>query len=133
MGHAGTMLAFANGRVVTVTTWPGRGARPTPGAPGRGSDAHLPAARELLATSARNGTTRLWDPIRGQPIATLPGQLRGWEGGGSRLAVAGNEGLFVYRVAGVAERRTIDCRALSDQPYRERLRPRGWSSAPMAG
>jgi WD40 repeat protein len=78
---------------------------------------------DLLAASAWDGTLRLWDPIRGGLIAMLPGGLRGWEGGGSRLVVAGSEGIIVYRVAGAAERWTIDCRALSDRPHRVQYGP----------
>ncbi|HET6879544.1 MAG TPA: serine/threonine-protein kinase, partial [Pirellulales bacterium] len=32
---------------------------------------------ELLATSARDGTTRFWDPVDGRPLVTAPGELLG--------------------------------------------------------
>ena len=40
---------------------------------------------DLLASSAWDGTTRLWDPIRGRLLVTLEGGFREWVDGGSSL------------------------------------------------
>ena len=41
----------------------------------------------LLATTAWFGTTWLWDPIRGRPLAAFSGTCQGWQQDGSRLLI----------------------------------------------
>jgi serine/threonine protein kinase/WD40 repeat protein len=70
----------------------------------------------MLATTARFGTTRLWDPIRGRPLAVLSGSFQGWQRDGSRLFIQSRTEMTAYRLTGGFGRRTIDVLALGDQP-----------------
>ena len=49
----------------------------------------------LLASTGWDGTTRLWDPIRGRLLAALPGGFRDWTGGGTGLTIAREQDLIV--------------------------------------
>jgi eukaryotic-like serine/threonine-protein kinase len=69
----------------------------------------------LLASQCWDGMTRLWDPIRGRLVVALPGGFRGWAGSGSDLVVSRDRDLVLYQIARGEERRTIDCRMLSEQ------------------
>jgi WD40 repeat protein len=118
MNHAGTLLAFAHDRAITVhdvatgetIAWlqghQVTGAMPPAFQPGG----------HLLATAGRDRTIRLWDPVRGRLIAALAGQLVGWQHGGSRLVISRGEDLVIYRVTAAEERRTIDVRTFGDRP-----------------
>jgi eukaryotic-like serine/threonine-protein kinase len=70
----------------------------------------------LLASWCRDGTTRLWDPIRGHLLVTLRGTLRDWGSGGdgSFLTISKGPELIRHQIAQGIERRTIDCRLLGD-------------------
>ena len=70
----------------------------------------------LLATSAWSGTTRLWDPIRGRPLAAFSGTFQGWQPDGSRLMIQSGPEITTYRLTAGFGRRTIDVLALDDQP-----------------
>jgi len=70
----------------------------------------------LLATTAWFGTTRLWDPIRGRPLAAFSGTCQGWQQDGSRLMIQSGPEMTTYRLTGGFGRRTIDVLALGDQP-----------------
>jgi WD40 repeat protein len=77
----------------------------------------------MLATTAWDGRTRLWDPIRGRPLATLHGGCRGWRGDGSRLTIGGAQELTTYRLAKGVGRRTIDGRTLGGPPSETQYGP----------
>jgi WD40 repeat protein len=116
--HAGTLLAFAHDRAITVhDVATGQTIARFEGHQVSGA---MPLAFQprghLLATSGLDGRVRLWDPIRGRPIAALAGRLVGWQGGGSRLAIARGEELVIHRIAVAPERRTIDGRTFGDRP-----------------
>ena len=68
----------------------------------------------LLASQCWDGTTRVWDPIRGRLVVALRGNFRGWVGSGSDLVVGRDRDLVLYQIARGEERRTIDCRVLSE-------------------
>jgi serine/threonine protein kinase/WD40 repeat protein len=70
----------------------------------------------LLATTAWYGATRLWDPIRGRPLAAFAGTYQGWQRDGSRLFIQSGPEMTTYRLTGGFGRRTIDVLALGDQP-----------------
>jgi serine/threonine protein kinase/WD40 repeat protein len=70
----------------------------------------------LLATTAWYGTTWLWDPIRGRPLAALSGTCQGWQPDGSRLMIRSGPEMTTYRLTGGFGRRTIDVLALGDAP-----------------
>ena len=69
----------------------------------------------LLASASWDGTTRLWEPIRGRLLATVTGNFQGWSGGGTGMAIARDQELVDYRIAGAEEWRTIDCRVLGER------------------
>ncbi len=69
---------------------------------------------DLLASSSWDGTTRLWDPIRGRSVGTLQGAFNEWVDGGQSMVVGLLNELTVHRIAVGKERRTIDCRMLGD-------------------
>ncbi len=117
LDHAGTLLAFAHDRAITVyDVAEGEVIARLQGHQSEGIVPSFQPRGGLLASSGWDGTVRLWDPIRARPITTLSGGLRGWEGDGSHLMIAGDQDLVSYRVAGGDERRTIDCRTLGDRP-----------------
>jgi serine/threonine protein kinase/WD40 repeat protein len=70
----------------------------------------------LLATTAWYGTTRLWDPIRGRPLAAFAGTCQGWQRDGSRLLIRSGPEMTTYRLTAGFGRRAIDVLALGDQP-----------------
>ena len=69
----------------------------------------------LLASTSWDGTTRLWEPIRGRLLATVTGYFQGWSGGGIGMAIGREKELVNYRIAGADEWRTIDCRVLGER------------------
>jgi WD40 repeat protein len=79
-----------------------------------GINAQFQPDGDLLASECWDGNTRLWDPIRGRLVITLPGSFRGWVGNGSRLLIGRDQDLILYQITQAAERRTIDCRMLSE-------------------
>jgi serine/threonine protein kinase/WD40 repeat protein len=70
---------------------------------------------DLLASSAWDGTTRVWDPIRGRLLVTLQGRFDEWLDDGSSLVLTSNNELIKNPVAAGSERRTIDYRTLGDR------------------
>ena len=71
---------------------------------------------DLLASSAWDGTTRIWDPIRGRLLVTLEGGFTEWLDGGSSLVLCRNRELIKNQIAVGPERRAIDYRMLGDRP-----------------
>ncbi len=53
----------------------------------------------LLASSSLDGTTRLWDPLRGKAWVTAPGQCLGFRADGRRLAFQLGSHLGIWEVA----------------------------------
>jgi serine/threonine protein kinase/WD40 repeat protein len=70
---------------------------------------------DLLASTSWDGTTRLWDPIRGRLLVTLRGAFRGWVGNEPNVVIGLDNEMILHRFAAAEERKTIDCRMLSDQ------------------
>jgi Tfp pilus assembly protein PilF len=70
---------------------------------------------DLLVSTSWDGTTRLWDPIRGRLLVTLDGGFHEWLDGGSSLVLTRNHDLIKNQIALGAERRSIDYRMLGDR------------------
>ena len=87
---------------------------------------------DLLASQSWDSTTRLWDPIRGRLLVTLPGGFRGWVGNGSNLMIGRDHDLVLYQVAPGEERKTIDCRMLSEQAGAASVWSARWNSVRTA-
>jgi eukaryotic-like serine/threonine-protein kinase len=117
LDHAGTVLAFAHDQAITIYDLAdGAVLARLQGQRGSGIVPIFEPGGGLLATSASDGTARLWDPIRGRLLATLPGGLVGWHRDGSHMAVFRNRDLVNYRLGEGVGRRTIDGRVLGDPP-----------------
>jgi eukaryotic-like serine/threonine-protein kinase len=115
LGRTGGLLAISHDRAISVydvTT--GEQLAMLGGHQSEGITAQFQPGGGLLASSGWDGTTRLWDPVRGQLLVTLQGYLRNWNGGGSRLEIAREPDLIQYQIEAADERRTIDCRLLGD-------------------
>jgi eukaryotic-like serine/threonine-protein kinase len=61
----------------------------------------------LLATSSWDGTTRLWDGVSGEPLATAPGAIRAFSPDDRRLALRVGSRVSVWDVALARECRTL--------------------------
>jgi serine/threonine protein kinase/WD40 repeat protein/tetratricopeptide (TPR) repeat protein len=74
----------------------------------------------LLATTAFDGTTRLWDAVSGEPLVTARAELRGFSPDDRRLAFAiGDSGKFgIWDVAAGAECRTLHPAMLGNRSER---------------
>ena len=70
---------------------------------------------DLLISECRDRIIRVWDPIRGQLLAALPGQFRGLLGTRSEIVVGQRDDLTLYELDPGKERRTIDCRTLRER------------------
>jgi serine/threonine protein kinase/WD40 repeat protein len=75
-------------------------------------------AGDLLTSQSWDGTTRLWDPLRGRLLVTLWGALVDWAGSGSQLAIVRDQDLTLHQLASGDVRRTTDCRMVSDRAQR---------------
>src|SRR5262249_25560857 len=51
-----------------------------------------------LASVSWDSTTRLWDPIRGRLLLSLPGTLFDWPSNSSRLAVGGARQMILHQI-----------------------------------
>jgi serine/threonine protein kinase/WD40 repeat protein len=72
-------------------------------------------AGDLLATSSWDGTTRLWDPIRGRLIVTLDGGLQEWVADGSGVILGRAHEMVLNQITAGVERRSIDYRTLGEK------------------
>jgi WD40 repeat protein len=117
LDHAGTVLAFARDLAITIHDLAdGAVLARLEGHQGAGIIPVFQPGGGLLATSAWDGTTRLWDPLRGRPLTAFSGGLVGWHRDRSRLSIYRNRELTTYQLGGAVGRRTIDGRALGDPP-----------------
>jgi WD40 repeat protein len=117
LDHSGTVVACAHGAI--VTTYDLADGAVLARLQGHNSGGAIPAFQPgggLLATTAWDGTTRLWDPIRGRRLVTIPGALFGWHRDRSRLSIFLYQDVITYQLGGAVGRRTIDDRALGDPP-----------------
>ncbi len=112
----GGLLAIAHDRAISVfDVADGEQLALLQGHQSEGIYAEFQPGGDLLASTAWDGTTRLWDPIRGRLLVTLEGGLREWLDGGSSLVLNMMHELIKYEVAPGAERRAIDYRVLGDR------------------
>jgi WD40 repeat protein len=72
----------------------------------------------LLASVSWDGTTRLWDPIRGRLLLSLRGGLLDWPSNSSRLAVGRDGQMILHQIGAGDVLRTIECRMLEDRAGR---------------
>jgi WD40 repeat protein len=117
LDHTGAILAVRHaGAILTYDVTSGEVLARLQGHEGPGRGSWFQPGGGLLATTAWDRTTRLWDPIRGRPLAALSGTCRGWQRDGSRLMIATGGELTTYRLTAGFGRRAIDVRALGDSP-----------------
>jgi len=83
-----------------------------------GITAQFQPGGDLLVSQSWDGTTRLWDPLRGRLLLTLWGPFLDWAGRGSSLAIGRDRNLILHQIAAGDVRRTIDCRMLDDRAGR---------------
>ena len=116
LNRTGGLLAIAHDRAISVFDMAdGEQLSLLQAHQSEGIIAQFQPGGDLLASSSWDGTTRLWDPIRGRLLVTLDGAFREWVDGGSSLVVGRmHELVRPDRPAGT-ERRAIDCRMLGDR------------------
>jgi WD40 repeat protein len=61
----------------------------------------------LLATASWDGTTRLWDAASGEPLATAPGEVRGFSQDGLHLVYQARNKLGVWQLAHAQQCRVL--------------------------
>jgi eukaryotic-like serine/threonine-protein kinase len=116
LNRSGGLLSIAHDRAISVYDMAdGEQLSRLQGHQSEGVIAHFQPNGDLLASSAWDGTTRLWDPIRGGLILTLTGGLRQWVQGESGVVIGRGHDMIEYQVAVGVERRSIDYRMLGDQ------------------
>jgi serine/threonine protein kinase/WD40 repeat protein len=116
LSRNGGLLAVSHDRAVSVyDVVDGERLSALQGHQSEGIAAQFQPDSDLLATQSWDGTTRLWDPIRGRLLVTLRGRFQGSTEKGSHLVVGRGSDVFSYQIAAADERRTIDCRMLSEQ------------------
>ena len=85
---------------------------------------------ELLVSECRDRIVRVWDPIRGQLLATIPGHFRGLLGTRSKIVVGKKDDLTLFELDPGKERRTLDCRTLRERADSAVWGPEGLSFSP---
>jgi eukaryotic-like serine/threonine-protein kinase len=115
LSRTGGLLAIVHDRAISVYDMvDGEQIAMLQGHQSEGISAQFQPGGSLLASTSWDGTTRLWDPIRGHLLVTLRGYICNWNGGGSSLEIASVPYLVRYQIAAGVERRVIDCRLLGD-------------------
>jgi serine/threonine protein kinase/WD40 repeat protein/Flp pilus assembly protein TadD len=131
LGPKGTIVAVSHDRTLSVYDLAdGERLAMLQGHQGSGIYATFEPEGDLLSTQCWDGFTRLWDPIRGRLLATLPGSVRGWVGARSRLVIGRRDDLILYQVDSGVERRTVDCRTLRERGDSAVYGPEGVSFSP---
>ena len=92
--------------------------------------AYFEPERDLLISECRDNIIRVWDPIRGQLLATLPGFFRGLLSTRSEIVVGQRDDLTLYELDPGKERRTIDCRKLRERADSAVWGPEGLAFSP---
>jgi serine/threonine protein kinase len=116
LNRNGGLLAVAHDRAISVYDMAdGERLSLLQGHLSEGIRARFQTDGDLLASSAWDGTSRLWDPIRGRQIVTLEGGPCEWERGGKSLVVNRDHDLVLYGIGAGEERRSIDYRTLGDR------------------
>ncbi len=116
LSRNGGLLAMAHDRAISVfDVVDGEQLAMLQGHQSEGIFAQFQPGGNLLATTAWDGTTRLWDPIRGHLLVTLDGAFREWFDDGKSLVLARNQELVQKQIAVGTERRSIDYRMLGDR------------------
>jgi eukaryotic-like serine/threonine-protein kinase len=115
LSQNGGMLALVHDRAISVfDVADGERLSLLQGHQSEGIVCYFQPGGDLLASHGWDGTTRLWDPIRGRPLLTLTGSFREWMPDGRSLAMFVDSSLVHYEIAAGRERRTIDFRTLGD-------------------
>jgi serine/threonine protein kinase/WD40 repeat protein len=110
------LLAVAQDRVISVfDVRNGERLAMLHGHRGSGINAMFEPDNDLLVSECWDGFVRVWDPIRGRLLSSLPGGLRCWNGTSWQLVVGWQKDLIHYQISQGEERRTIDCRKLGKQ------------------
>jgi serine/threonine protein kinase/WD40 repeat protein len=87
-------------------------------------------AGDLLASLSWDGTTRLWDPLRGRQLVTLWGSLLDWTKDGSLVAIFRDQDLTLHQLSASDVRTTIDCRLVDDRSTKATSFPWGVAYSP---
>jgi eukaryotic-like serine/threonine-protein kinase len=126
-----TLLAIANDRTISVYDL-GDGERLAmlQGHQGGGINAYFETQGNLLFSECWDGMTRVWDPIRGRLLASLPGPIRGLMGTRSQLVIGRKDDLVLLKVDPGAERMTIDCRTIRERADSAIWGPEGVAFSP---
>jgi serine/threonine protein kinase/WD40 repeat protein len=115
LNRSGGLLAIAHDRAISVFDMAdGEQLSVLQGHQSEGILARFQPDGDLLVSTSWDGTTRLWDPIRGRLIVTVEGGFSEWVKGGSEMVISFGHELIVRQIAAQTERRTIDCRMLGD-------------------
>jgi serine/threonine protein kinase/WD40 repeat protein len=115
LSRTGALLAIVHDRAISVfDVASGEELARLQGHQSEGITAQFQPGGGLLASTGWDGTTRLWDPVRGHLLVTLRGNLCNWNVGGAHLEILDSPELIRYEIAAGKERRTIDCRLLGD-------------------
>jgi eukaryotic-like serine/threonine-protein kinase len=133
LSRNGRLLALAHDRVISIyDVADGEQRALLQGHQSEGLTAQFQPGGDLLVSTGWDGTTRLWDPLRGHLLLTLLGRYFEWAGRGSGLVIGGDRDLILHQVAAAGGRRTIDCKMLGDRagiaisgPWRETFSPDG--------
>jgi serine/threonine protein kinase/WD40 repeat protein len=116
LNSKGTLLAVANDRVISVYgVKDEERVAMLQGHQGGGIRAHFDPQGDMLYSECWDGIIRIWDPIRGRLLATLPGRIRGQMGPRSRIVVGQRDDLTLYQIDQGEARRTVDCRYLRER------------------
>jgi len=116
LNRKATLLAVANDRTISVYDLEDRERLAMLQGHQEGwIHAYFEPEGDLLISECRDRIIRVWDPIRGQLLATLPGHFRGLLGTRSEIVVGRRDDLTLYELDPGKERRTIDCRMLRER------------------
>jgi eukaryotic-like serine/threonine-protein kinase len=116
LSRNGKLLAVAHDRAISVYgVSDGELLVMLQGHQSAGINAWFEPEGDLLASECWDGFTRVWDPLRGHLLAALEGSFRGWIGPPSQFVVSLKDDLIHYKIDLLEARRTIDCRALTEQ------------------
>ena len=131
LNRKATLLAVANDRTISVYDLGDR--EPLAMLEGHQEGwihAYFESEGDMLISECRDRINRVWDPIRGQLLATLPGYFRGLPGTRSQIVVGQRDDLTLFQLDPGKERRTIDCKTLGERADSAVSGPAGLAFSP---
>ncbi len=116
LSRNGRLVAIVHDRAISIyDVADGEEVALLQGHQGEGINVQFQPGGDLLASQSWDGTTRLWDPLRGRLLLTLTGGFMGWAERGSSLVIGKDQELILHRITTGDARRTIDCRMFGDR------------------